>query len=375
MTRARRPDALSPTSPAGSTSGSTPTCGPAQLAPPLLRWFRASARDLPWRHQRTPYRVWVSEVMLQQTQVDTVLAYYERFLARFPDVASLAAAEEEEVLAAWSGLGFYRRARNLHRAARVVVAEHGGALPRDRRALAALPGLGRYTVGALLSLAWGERAPILDGNVARVLARVFRVAGPPQRGPTHRRLWALAEAVLPAREVGAFNEALMELGALVCRPRGPDCGACPLRSLCGGAADGEPERYPEPAPRAEVPVVRRAALYLQRADGRFLVQQRPGEGLLASMYELPSAELTPGEAAEQAAARLARRLGCRARLRACGVAEHRFSHRHWTTEVFRARTRARAVRGSGRWVDAAELKTLALPTASRKVVDLARRTR
>ncbi len=349
---------------------------PGALAAPLLRWFRAHARDLPWRRERTPYRVWVSEVMLQQTQVETVLAYYEPFLRRFPDLRALAAADEEDVLAAWAGLGFYRRARNLHRAARVVVAEHGGELPRDPRALGALPGLGRYTVGAVLSLAWGDRLPILDGNVARVLARVFRVPGAPSEGPVQRRLWALAEAVLPAREVGTFNEALMELGALVCRPRGPACGACPLATWCGAARANEPEAFPAPSRRAEVPIVRRVALYLERADGRFRLERRPAEGLLAGLYELPALDLAPGEEPGAGARRLARRAGCRAAPVRCGLAEHRFSHRHWTIEVFAARTRARATPSEGaRWVAPDELEGLALPTASRKVLEVARRAR
>lgn len=344
---------------------------PAQLAPPLVGWFRAGARELPWREDRTPYRVWVSEVMLQQTQVDTVVRYYDRFLARFPTIAALAEAPLDEVLAAWSGLGFYRRARSLHRAARQVVDVHGGLLPRDPRALLGLPGVGRYTAGAIRSLAWGDRAPILDGNVARVLSRVFRVAGPLAAPATQRRLWGLAEEVLPEADVGAMNEALMELGALVCRPRAPRCDACPIASSCGAFRRGDPEAFPETAPTAAVPTDRRVALFVQRGDGRFRLERRPEEGLLAGLYELPTVALREGEHSAEAARRSARGLGIGAAPSPCGVAEHRFSHRRWEVAVYRVRTRARRALAGGRWTGRAELAGLALPTATLKVLRVA----
>lgn len=348
---------------------------PAQVAKPiarpLLRWFGEHARDLPWRGTRDPYRIWVSEIMLQQTQVDTVLRYYDAFLARFPTVIDLAAASEQDVLAAWSGLGFYRRARNLHRAARQVVSELGGVLPREPKPLQALPGLGRYTVGAILSIAHDRRLPILDGNVIRVLSRVFRVAGDPKAGPANKELWRLAEAVLPAARAGDFNQSLMELGALVCRPTQPKCGECPLAALCGAHEAGEEEAFPTPTRRAAVPEVERVALYLERPDGRFVVERRPAEGLLASMWELPSLDLPRRARAATVAARLARRLGTRARPALRGSAQHRFSHRLWTIHVFQASTRAQAATQRGRWVDRRELDALAVPTATRKVLRVA----
>ena len=346
---------------------------PAALAPPLVAWFRAHARELPWRAEvRDPYRVWVSEIMLQQTQVTTVTRYYEPFLERFPTVADLAAASEDEVLAAWQGLGFYRRARNLHRAAQVVVEEHGGEVPREPSALQTLPGLGRYTVGAILSLVDDQRLPILDGNVARVLARVFEVSGPPQKGPTQRRLWALAEETLPEVGSGAYNEALMELGALVCRPQNPACGRCPLGDLCGARARGTQTSYPEPKPQAAVPLVERSALLIRRT-GTILLQQRPASGLLARMWELPSRELEEGQDPHLEASALGRTLGVRGQLSYHGTSEHRFSHRLWTTHVFSCETKAAAA-GEGEdlaWVEPAQAGDYAIPTAAKKTLALA----
>ncbi len=347
----------------------------ATLHAALLPWFDAVARPLPWRGTCDPYRIWVSEVMLQQTQVETVRRYYERFLARFPTVEALAAAPDEDVKALWSGLGFYRRARSLHEAARRVVAEHAGRVPRDPAAFGALPGVGRYTVGAVLSIAHDDPLPLVDGNVARVLARLRRVAGDPTAGATLRRLWAIAEELVPARRPGDWNQALMELGATVCRPQAPRCEGCPLAGACEARAAGEVERYPEPRRRAKVKAVRRAAVCLVRADGAFLLVRRPDDGLLAGLWELPAVELVGRERPAGAAARLAAALGVeRRQLVRVGRAEHQFTHRHWTTDVFRA---ARPAASAGlpdreaRWVQPADLDALGLPTASRRVLEAA----
>lgn len=343
---------------------------PEALAPPLLAWFAAHKRELPWRDELDLYRVWVSEIMLQQTQVETVKRYYEPFLERFPSVSALAGASEDEVLAAWQGLGFYRRARNLHKAAQAVMADHEGEVPSEPQTLGQLPGLGRYTVGAILSLTQDQRLPILDGNVARVLSRVFRVAGSPKKSAVSKRLWALAESVLPERQVGNFNEAMMELGALVCRPTSPACERCPLGELCAARAAGEATAYPEPSKQAEVARVERVSLFLRRADGRFCLEQRPPEGLLARMWELPAAQLAPSQQPAQAAAALARELGTRARPRFLGTAEHRFSHRHWLQHVFAVEVRAaRSKRGV--WVSSEELADYAVPTAAKKTLKVA----
>lgn len=346
---------------------------PGRLHAALLPWFDAAARALPWRGTRDPYRIWVSEVMLQQTQVDTVVRYYERFLARFPTVEALAAAPDEDVRALWSGLGFYRRARHLHAAARRVVAEHGGVLPRDPAALGALPGLGRYTVGAVLSIAHDDALPLVDGNVGRVFARLFRVAGDPTAGPTLRRLWTLAEGLVPARRAGGWNQALMELGATVCRPQAPRCGGCPLADACQARAADEVARFPEPRRRARVEAVRRAAVCPVRDDGAFLLARRPDDGLLAGLWELPAVDLAARERPAPAAARLARALGLgRAELLRVGRAEHQFTHRRWTVDVFRAAAAAGAALALSdretRWTRAGDLAALGVPTASRKVL-------
>jgi A/G-specific adenine glycosylase len=198
----------------------------------LLAWFRANGRRLPWRRTRDPYRVLVSEVMLQQTQVDRVRSYYRSFLRTYPTVADLAAAKPERVREAWEGLGYYARARHLHAAAQRIVKDHDGRFPRRIEDLRTLPGIGRYTAGAVVSFAYGQAAPVLDTNVRRILTRVFVARRPPARGALDRRLWALAEAIVPAEDAWAFNQALMDLGALICRARHPDCPACPVRPVC-----------------------------------------------------------------------------------------------------------------------------------------------
>jgi len=344
----------------------------ATVAAPLLAWFDEHQRAMPWRGTQDPYRIWVSEVMLQQTQVDTVRRYYEPFLERFPTCQALASASLDDVLAAWSGLGYYRRARFLHRAAGVVVDQHDGVVPRDPQSFGALPGVGRYTVGAVLSIAHDDRLPILDGNVIRVLSRLFRVGGDPASTPVKKALWALAEAVLPAARVGDFNQSLMELGALVCRPTSPDCAACPLLARCGASAAGDVDAYPQVRKRKPVPTVERVAVLLRRPAGDWLMVRRPEEGLLASLYELPSVDLQPQQDPVEAAANLARSLGTRARLAVCGVAEHTFSHRRWRVHTFavglRKGWKGRGLPDSARWVDDHALGSLGVPTASRKVL-------
>jgi A/G-specific adenine glycosylase len=362
---------------------------PAAVAAPLLRWYEAQGRTLPWRGIGDPYRIWVSEVMLQQTRVDTVLRYYDRFLQRFPDVAALAAASADEVLAAWAGLGFYGRAHNLHRAAREVVAVHGGKIPKDPDTLRTLPGIGRYTVGAILSAAWNLRLPILDGNVERVLSRVFHVDGEPDRAPVKALLWRLAEEVLPEDRPGDMNQALMDLGATLCVPFGPRCGACPLAAICAARAAGRADELPRAGRKATLRFEQRVALLALRDDGRFALRRRAADGLLASLWELPSVDLPENKgqseplgdaaAAASAAAALARQLYGRGLPRPAGRVEHRFSHRHWSIDVFCVGvdgwTAAESPAGAAaaaeqRWVAVSELGELGLPTVSRKAIEL-----
>jgi len=261
-----------------------------RLLPPLQRWFQAEKRALPWRERRDAYRVWISEAMLQQTRVATVVPYYLRFLNRFPDVAALAAASEEQVLAHWSGLGYYRRARTLHAAARAIVVQRGGVFPRTSAELRELPGIGSYTAGAIASLAFDLPEPLVDGNVERVFARMFALPGAAGSADLRKRTWALAEELVPRTGgAGEWNEALMELGALVCLPREPRCEACPWAGLCAARAIGRPGDFPAAKARKPGVEVELVALLVER-DGRLLVQQRAAAGRMASLWELPTRE-------------------------------------------------------------------------------------
>ena len=261
--------------------------GPIRLR--LLRWFDRNNRDLPWRAKRgrtvDPYRILLSELMLQQTQVATVIPYYLRFVAAYPTLADLAAADEQAVLRLWQGLGYYSRARNLLAAARQIVARHAGRLPSKMEDLIALPGVGRYTAGAVGSIALGLRVPVVDGNVRRVLCRLDGIESDPAGSAVRERLWARAERLVPARRPGDFNSALMELGATVCRPRNPDCPACPLEGLCLARRRRLTDLIPRPAKRRHRPTERRMVLCVRDAEGRYLVEQRPRDGRWAGMWQ------------------------------------------------------------------------------------------
>lgn len=358
----------------------------------LLAWFRRSARALPWRTTRDPWRIWVSEIMLQQTRVDTAMPYYERFVARFPDPRTLAAAPLDDVLALWAGLGYYRRARHLHEAARTVVREHAGRVPREPGAFAALPGVGRYTLGAVLSIAYGQELPALDGNVARVLARWYARPWQVKRSADARALWALAGSLVPGRgsrtvrtvgaghtvrtgrtvhaggagDAGDWNQALMELGATVCTPRAPRCGECPVARHCRAFGAGRPEAYPPVASRRVTERVRRAVAWLERG-GRVLVTRRRG-ALLDGLWEPPGVELSPGEDATRALAALLRALGVRARLADSGErVRHAITHRAIEVELWRGSPLGRMPVAEGlRWADPRS-RGLALTALTRKL--------
>jgi A/G-specific adenine glycosylase len=318
---------------------------PALFSRRLIAWYDRSRRKLPWRADRTaangngvagadPYRVLVSEAMLQQTQVATVIPYFNRFIERFPTLADLAAADEQEVLRLWQGLGYYSRARNLRAAARAVVSEFGGELPRERDALLKLPGVGRYTAGAVASIAFDRREPILDGNVMRVLCRIDRVEADPRERMTHERLWRRAEEVLPRRRVGTFNSALMELGAVVCTPRAPQCLVCPVREHCEACAAGVQDRIPAPRKAKETPLLRRLTFCIRRKGKRrdkWLIEQRPPRGRWAGMWQFVT--VVPEESAGPSAARPA--LPVRTtRPQQMGVVTHGLTHRRYQFDVF-----------------------------------------
>lgn len=256
----------------------------------LLAWHRLHGRhDLPWQQTREPYRIWLSEIMLQQTQVATVIPYYARFLARFPDIATLAAAPLDEVLAHWAGLGYYARARNLHRCAETVVAAHGGSFPDDPAAIAALPGIGRSTAAAIAAFAFGRRGAILDGNVKRVLARVFGVDGFPGKPAVERKFWELAESLLPERDIEAYTQGIMDLGATVCTRRRPDCGRCPMQGSCIAERDGRQADLPTAKPATKTPE-RTGRYCLFVADGKVLLERRPPSGIWGGLLVLPEGE-------------------------------------------------------------------------------------
>ncbi len=256
----------------------------------LLSWFDVSGRhDLPWQHPRTPYRVWLSEIMLQQTQVRVVIPYFERFVTALPDLRALASASEDEVMALWSGLGYYARARNLHAAAKRCVELHDGELPRDIDALIALPGIGRSTAGAILSQAWGDPHAILDGNVKRVLARVFGIEGWPGTPANEKTLWAIAVSLLPAERLADYTQAQMDFGATLCTRHDPACILCPLQHACIALRDGRVAELPTPKPGKPLPERKAVMLLIRDDEGRVLLQRRPPAGIWASLWSLPEA--------------------------------------------------------------------------------------
>lgn len=345
--------------------------GPAGvLADALIDWQRRSGRhDLPWQQTRDAYRIWVSEIMLQQTQVSTVLGYYERFLARFPDVAALAAAPLDEVLRYWSGLGYYSRARNLHAAAVAVVARHGGHVPTDPVALEALPGIGRSTAAAIAAFSAGVRAPILDGNVKRVLCRAFGVEGFPGERAVEQRLWAIAERELPSPGPGrieTYTQALMDLGATLCTRSRPRCDACPVAADCVARRDGRQAALPAPR-RTALVETRFAQWVMLRAGDAVLVERRPPEGLWGGLWSLP--ELSPPRAGEPVRAEapavldwVAARLGLQVRDAAVhGEVRHAFTHFRLRALVWQAAVEPVAAPAGHEWLAAAEVAGAPLP--------------
>ena len=337
----------------------------------LVRWFRTHQRPLPWRRRPAdPYQVLVSEAMLQQTQVATVIDYFHRFIQRFPTLQSLAEADEQAVLAQWQGLGYYRRARHLHAAARAILQDHAGIVPREAEALLALPGVGRYTAGAIASIAYDVPAPILDGNVARVLARWFAIDASIDAAATRRRLWDLAARLVPAAKPGDFNEALMELGATVCTPRQPTCEACPVKELCEANRQGVTDRLPVRDARRKPTAVTHAVLVVVRR-GSLLLQQRGSDGLWAGMCQCPTREGVDGQTADWAAwisSQTGLRIG---EVSDMGSFEHQTTHRTIRFHVQTAPcTGGRLKQGCGQWRRANRLDDLPLANAQRRVIEL-----
>ncbi len=304
----------------------------------LLAWYAQNARILPWRGHPDPYAVWVSEIMLQQTRVETVIPYFERWMQRFPSVAALAAASEQDVLQTWEGLGYYSRARSLWRAARLVMQEYGGQLPDSAEALARLPGVGRYTAGAVASMAFGRDEAALDGNIRRVLTRLFNVSLPARSPAGEALLWNLARQNLPAGQAGDYNQALMDLGSAICTPRSPNCAACPLKGDCQAFALGLQEERPVLEKKAPTPHYLVTAAVLRR-DGRVLLARRPSEGLLGGLWEFPGGKVENGESLEYGLQReLREELGVETAVNGqIGVYRHAYTHFKVTLHAFDCR--------------------------------------
>lgn len=343
------------------------------FATKLLTWFDQHGRhDLPWQHPRTPYRVWLSEIMLQQTQVRVVIGYFERFVQAFPTLPDLAAASSDEVMAQWAGLGYYARARNLHAAAQRCVELHGGELPRDFQALHALPGIGRSTAGAILGQAWNERFPILDGNVRRVLARYHGIAGHPGLPAVEKQLWAFAAEHVqhpPGGRMADYIQAQMDFGATLCTRANPACLLCPLADTCAAFGSGLTEALPTPKPGKPLPERSAVMLMAFDAQGRVLLQRRPPVGIWSGLWSLPQAD-------DKSAARIwfeAHLRGDFDQADALVQIPHTFTHYRLHMQPLRwRRLTPRAAVGDNtdlRWVAPGELATLGLPAPIRKLLD------
>jgi len=328
----------------------------------LLKWYDKHARDLPWRRTRDPYKIWISEIMLQQTQVDTVIPYYEKWIRRFPTIMSLAHAKLDDVLKLWAGLGYYRRARGLHQAAQQIQSEFGGQLPRQTDRLMRLPGIGRYTAGAIASIAFDQKAPVMDGNVLRVLTRVIACTDSVDEGKTLSRLWDISESLLPNKKTGDFNQALMELGATICWPENPQCPACPISLLCRAHKEGRTTFYPVRKKKTKIQKIASAALIL-RNRGKVFVTQQPKEDRWGGLWMFPhSHKIRP----------LCSRFGLKTK-----DLKHRMTLHHGFTKY---QVRLKVFEGSlplpdsfsspiqGQWVRMKDLKRLAFPSPHQKIV-------
>ncbi|MDA0840960.1 MAG: A/G-specific adenine glycosylase [Planctomycetota bacterium] len=342
-----------------------------QFSRNLLKWFGRHKRDLPFRRTKDPYAIWVSEAMLQQTQVATVLGYFERFMKRFPDIRSLAESDIDEVLKLWAGLGYYRRARFLHKGAGIILNDHNGVFPATLDAVLALPGVGRYTAGAILSIAFDQPVPILDGNVGRVLCRVFELGGDPTKGQTNKQLWRLSSELIPPKKAGEFNQSLMELGALVCSPKSPSCPRCPVRSQCGAFTNGTTGRFPEMPVGQKSSLVDVVAAVVIRS-GSILICKRPSDAVNGGMWEFPSYE---NEDKQPSAVFLKKRLLEHLSLHAdtnetLMTLKHSIMHRRFSVDVFLCTARGQAACADYediRWVRPASLSRFAMPSAPNQI--------
>lgn len=339
----------------------------------LLKWFAANARDLPWRRTRDPYAIWVSEIMLQQTQVKTVIPYWERWLRELPDIAALANAAPDKIHKLWEGLGYYTRVRNMQKAAQWIVAGHAGRFPEKFDDILALPGIGRYTAGAIASIAFDQPAPILDGNVIRVLTRLHGIAENPREKKTNARLWTLAEELVQTtRACSHLNQSLMELGALICTPRQPRCPVCPLRAACVARREGTAESLPNLGPRTKSTRRHFMAFVVERR-GRFLVRQRPAGVVNAHLWEFPNVEAGPSDPRRDRSEAPCPAGEFTATRPLCSI-KHSITRYRIQLDVVLAKLKKGPAEKAARWCSRAELEQLAFTSAHRKILDhLARR--
>jgi len=305
----------------------------------ILSWYKKNRRDLPWRRTKDPYHIWISEIMLQQTQVDTVIPFYERFLSKFPTVQTLAAARLDRVLKAWENMGYYARARHLHAAAKQIVQECEGKIPDRTETLLRLPGIGRYTAGAILSIAFGKPVPVVDANVRRVLSRIFALQEPVNNAQVQQRIWRLAEKLVPARSAGHFNQGLMDLGAMVCTPRAPACRACPLKKECLACQRNLQDMIPPSRKRRPVPHKDVTAGIIRNGNGQVLIVQRPAEGLLGGLWKWPGGIRENGENLKASLRRtVLEEMGVRIQVgRLMTTVDHAYTHFRITLHVFECR--------------------------------------
>jgi A/G-specific adenine glycosylase len=341
----------------------------------LLRWFEKNGRDLPWRKTRNPYPIWVSEIMLQQTQVATAIPYYKKFLKSFPTVYHLAKVNLSKVLKVWEGLGYYSRARNLQRASKIIINHFQGKIPDNLRDLLSLPGIGRSTAGAILSFAYSKEAPILDGNVKRVLSRLFAISG--GKGKIEKLLWQISESLIPKGNSNSFNQALMDLGSTLCTPKAPQCPRCPLRNLCKGKASGKPESYPPRTIKKRTPHITAVSAVIQR-DGRVLLNRRPPKGLLGGLWEFPNWKIEEkGRSRSRSRLRLRlknhikKEMGINVKVKEpIGVFQQAFSHFKLTLHFYQCRSSNSNKNKKGKWIPIKNLDQLAMPRIHRKIAHL-----
>jgi A/G-specific adenine glycosylase len=340
----------------------------------LLAWYRRNQRSLPWRGISDPYRIWISEIMLQQTQVDTVIPYYHRFLKAFPTVSSLAHAPLQDVLKAWENLGYYSRARNIHAAAKVIVEKFGGQIPDNWEEIKSLPGVGQYTAGAILSIVYGQAHPAVDGNVRRILCRLFAIRKPVDGSREQKQLQMLAASLIPVKHPGDFNQALMDLGATICKAKNPDCSRCPVSNLCQARLHNLQNVLPITRKTPAIPRRQAAAAVIRNSEGMLLVVQRPASGLLASLWKLPGGFIKSGEDTENSLRRSVKEeLGISIQVgKHLASVNHTYTHFRITLQAYECLLLKGTPRSIGcqnwRWVLLIDLKKLPLSKIDRMVM-------